>query len=105
MLRTSVSVSGALGRVAVVVAALLAALAVLAGDAAWAAGPTVDLRVPGDVSGGRGQASTTVKAHELIGLRTAESNTYELDGGQRVARVFAQPVNYRDAAGDWQAID
>jgi RHS repeat-associated protein len=63
----------------------------------------VTLKVPGAAHGGR--AFATVAAHEIESLRTARSRTYVLADGRRLARVFAQPVNYRDRRGDWRPID
>ena len=103
MLRTSVSVSGARGRVRAVVVMLAGVLVVLGGDVSGAAAATVDLRLPDTASGRPG--ATTVLAREVVGLRTAESNTYEMPNGDRLARVYAAPVNYRDGHGDWQRID
>lgn len=47
---------------------------------------------------------------ELVELRTRTSRTYTVDGprgeqGSRLARVSASSVNYRDADGEWRAID
>src|SRR4051812_24407006 len=102
MLRTSASVSGALGRVRVwwLFGVLLVAAGVLSGllfvvpahaaasdpDAQQGTGPVIDLRMPANGRGGSG--STVVKAREVVALRTAESNTYALADGARVARVF-----------------
>jgi hypothetical protein len=44
-------------------------------------------------------------ALELPGKRTATSNTFLNPDGSYTTEVAAQPVNYRDAAGAWQAID
>jgi RHS repeat-associated protein len=35
---------------------------------------------------------------------TADSDTYALPNGHRLTRVFAGPVNYRDASGEWQPL-
>lgn len=42
---------------------------------------------------------------ELIGKRTATSQTFSLDSGARETRVYAAPINYRDADGDWRPIE
>lgn len=42
---------------------------------------------------------------ELPSLRTALTRTYELADGRRLTKAFLAPVNYRDAKGDWKAID
>lgn len=42
---------------------------------------------------------------ELIGLRTGKSRTYVEANGSLHAQLFVTPINYRDQAGDWQAID
>src|SRR5215217_5685031 len=43
---------------------------------------------------------------ELPELRTRYSRTFQRkDGHGLVARISAQPVNYRDGAGDFQPID
>jgi hypothetical protein len=44
-------------------------------------------------------------ALELPGKRTATSSTFLNPDGSYTTEVAPQPVNYRDAAGDWQAID
>src|SRR4051812_5643227 len=43
-------------------------------------------------------------AKELVARRTATSRTWQLDSGEKVTRVYAQPVNTR-AGGTWAAID
>jgi hypothetical protein len=42
---------------------------------------------------------------EVASLRSENSRTYHAADGHLVARVSQEPVNYRDAAGDWQPID
>lgn len=42
---------------------------------------------------------------ELIGKRTATSQTFELPGGARETRIYASPINYRDEEGKWQPIE
>jgi len=42
---------------------------------------------------------------ELPQKRTATSDTYELENGERETRVFETPVNFEDAEGDWKPID
>ncbi|HEX8207227.1 MAG TPA: RHS repeat-associated core domain-containing protein [Solirubrobacteraceae bacterium] len=42
---------------------------------------------------------------EIPGLRTRTSRTYVTEDGRQLARLYARPVNYRDARGRWQAID
>lgn len=45
------------------------------------------------------------KGPEITGLRTKTSRTFAGPGGARVAEMFAVPVNYKDAQGDWKKID
>jgi len=45
------------------------------------------------------------ESKELEGRRTATSRTYDLPGAQMETRIFAAPVNYRDAVGEWKPIE
>lgn len=45
------------------------------------------------------------KRTEVIELRTATSRTYRTSRGTLVAKLFTEPVNFRDAAGQWRAIN
>jgi RHS repeat-associated protein len=42
---------------------------------------------------------------ELPDERTATSSTFELHSGLRETRVYANPINYKEADGDWEPID
>ena len=42
---------------------------------------------------------------EVVADRTATSQTFELPGGAREARIYASPINYRDEDGKWQPIE
>jgi RHS repeat-associated protein len=42
---------------------------------------------------------------EVVGRRTRTSRTWETSDGRFYTRVYAAPVNYRDADGAWRAID
>ena len=42
---------------------------------------------------------------EVVGDRTATSQTFELPEGARETRIFAAPINYRDDQGQWQPIE
>jgi RHS repeat-associated protein len=42
---------------------------------------------------------------ELVGLRTRTSKTFVGRGGQKVARLYAGSVHYRNARGRWRDID
>lgn len=42
---------------------------------------------------------------ELEGHRTATSRTYDLPGAEMETRIYAAPINYRDAAGSWEPIE
>src|SRR4051794_33563236 len=110
MLRMSVPTSAARARmratyrlVMIGLGLLLAALASVAVGTANAA--TVSLPVPGTHTAGGRPAPASVDARELRGEWTARSRTYELQDGRRLAKVFGADVNFRDAHGDWQAID
>lgn len=55
-----------------------------------------------------GQPASSPKAPqgtELVGKRTATSETFRLEDGAREARIYQAPINYRDADGDWQPIE
>ncbi|MCW2987405.1 MAG: sugar-binding protein, partial [Solirubrobacterales bacterium] len=41
---------------------------------------------------------------ELEGKRTATSQTFRLPDGSRETRIYAAPINFKDAQGDWQPI-
>jgi RHS repeat-associated protein len=66
-----------------------------------------------DVSGARGaEASHPIEGHaeaqpkgvEIKSARTATSDTFAIPGGERETRAYAEPVNYKDAEGDWKPI-
>ncbi len=57
---------------------------------------TEDARaLPGDLAG----------AHEIVERRTANSATFRAPDGHLSTIVSAEPINYRDANGQWQVID
>lgn len=72
-----------------------------AGDHAWAANP--------DTSAGLSRLSTPQRDRaglvELVSERTERSRTYLNGQRSRVVKVFAEPVNVRDAAGEWAAVN
>ena len=53
----------------------------------------------------RGRAPDEAPGPEIAERRTRTSRTYEGPGGTEVTRLWTTPVNYRDAAGEWQRID
>lgn len=82
----------------------LAGWLLLAGSAN-ASRPAQHARAAAATSGGEGVASPTGAGAELTDLRTARSRTWEQGRGTRLTRVFSTAVNYKDARGQWQAID
>jgi hypothetical protein len=42
---------------------------------------------------------------ELPDLRHRSARTFQRADGLRVARIYARPVNFANAAGDWQELD
>ena len=48
---------------------------------------------------------TPATAVELSEERTATSDTFELESGERETRIYGSPVNFEDAEGDWKPID
>jgi hypothetical protein len=50
-------------------------------------------------------STPSAQAVELAPKRTATSQTFELPDGSLETRIFANPVNYRDADGAWKPID
>src|SRR5687768_1975835 len=50
-------------------------------------------------------AGGSAPGQEIAELRTRFSQTFETEHGTRVARVFAEPVNFRDGRGRWNRID
>lgn len=46
---------------------------------------------------------TVVK--EVVGKRTATSNTYLLDNGSYRCVMYESAINYKDSSGSWQPID
>lgn len=42
---------------------------------------------------------------EIVSQRSANEKVYDLGRGRRQAVMFAQPVHFRDADGNWQEID
>ncbi len=55
-----------------------------------------------DLSSSSGAATVVA---ELPERRTANTREYQLSDGSRKLEVHLGPVNYKDASGDWQAID
>jgi RHS repeat-associated protein len=51
------------------------------------------------------EAPTPPGAEELPDKRTATSDTFELEGGERETRIYPSPVNYEDGEGNWKPID
>lgn len=45
------------------------------------------------------------RVRELIGRRTATSNTFLLENGSLETELFEVPVNYKDDNGDWRPIE
>jgi hypothetical protein len=62
--------------------------------AAGSAGSGTEARRPGSVPAGKLVAKYT----------TADSDTYVLPNGHMLTRVYDQPINQRDAAGQWQPL-
>ncbi|HST54281.1 MAG TPA: RHS repeat-associated core domain-containing protein [Solirubrobacteraceae bacterium] len=56
-------------------------------------------------SPGGGAVAGGLPGVEVQALRTATSRTYRTSGGQMATVVSSAPVNYRDGAGAWRAID
>jgi RHS repeat-associated protein len=54
---------------------------------------------------GAGSAEPGSHGAEIPTLRTANSRTYQGAGGSAVVVASGAPMNYRDANGDWRAID
>jgi hypothetical protein len=52
-----------------------------------------------------GESRETAAATELPGERTATSDTFELDNGERETRIYESPVNFEDGSGAWKPID
>jgi hypothetical protein len=46
-----------------------------------------------------------VERVELPQKRTATSDTFELEGGERETRLYESPVNFEDPEGNWKPID
>lgn len=87
--------------VAVVVAAAgLSATVAVSSTAAGGAPPRTVDRVE---SSKPGKAPSIVR--ELPDQRTATSTTYLTEDGSHVARVFAEPINFRDSDGRFRPID
>jgi len=59
-----------------------------------------------DVQGGRGGSGAALAPDGKLvaSLSTAVSDTWQPKHGPRITRVYATPVNYRDAHGAWRAI-
>jgi RHS repeat-associated protein len=78
----------------------------LAQQAGEDAAPVESAVVVAPSAGSVADASLRAADGELVAMRTRASRTYVSAGGRGFAtRVFAEPVNYRDAAGAWQRID
>ncbi len=58
-----------------------------------------------EAGSGRPASSEVQIVHELVGLRTATSDTFLRSDGSRLARVYPTPVNYRAASGEWMPIN
>jgi YD repeat-containing protein len=58
-----------------------------------------------EAGSGRPASSEVQIVRELVGLRTATSDTFLRSDGSRLARVYPTPVNYRAASGEWVPID
>jgi hypothetical protein len=86
-------------------AAGVTALAVLAGFGTLAVVGMPAGATQGAAAGMAPVASAPGGGEEVAGLRTRTSRRYRRPDGSLVARVWAAPVNYRDAQGAWQAID
>jgi RHS repeat-associated protein len=56
----------------------------------------------------RGQDESPAETEAPVELpeeRTATSNTFELEGGERETRIYESPVNFEDGEGNWKPID
>jgi RHS repeat-associated protein len=58
----------------------------------------------GGTGNGVAHADAPVR-HEIVGARTATSETWANTDGTYTTTVFPSPVNYRDASGHWLPID
>jgi RHS repeat-associated protein len=58
-----------------------------------------------DDSGGSALAGNNRRPIEVASLRNANSNTLVNGDGTFTTNVYAQPVNFRDAAGHWRPIE
>ena len=65
---------------------------------------TAILVIPG-IAGAAGQSSKPKVVKELTDLRTADSKTYLLSNGARQLEIYAVPIHFKDAKGNWQEID
>jgi RHS repeat-associated protein len=71
----------------------------------WAS-VAIALAAPSDVTGTTpAPAPQTEEAVELPGADTATSQSFRLPDGVRETRVFAAPINYRNAEGEWMPIE
>ncbi len=52
-----------------------------------------------------GESAGTEARVELAGKRTATSDTFELENGERETRLYAGPVNFKDGEGKWKPIE
>lgn len=66
-----------------------------------ALGSGIALAAQGESSG---SADDSTQAVELASKRTATSQTFQLPNGARETRLFENPVNYRNAEGEWKPI-
>ena len=97
------------------VVAALVALAVLAGVVPAAArqpgqpagksGSVVAAKAKRSLAAVRADLRAARPARELVSLRTRTSKTFMGRDGQRVTRLYAGSVHYRDARGAWREID
>jgi hypothetical protein len=70
-----------------------------------ALGCGIALAAQGETSGPVTDSTPSAQAVEVASKRTATSQTFELPDGSLETRIFANPVNYRDADGAWKPID
>jgi RHS repeat-associated protein len=57
-----------------------------------------------DSENGLDPSTSTASPAEVQADRTANSETFDLPGGELETRIYPAPVNYRDEQGDWQPI-
>jgi RHS repeat-associated protein len=87
---------------------LIAALAVLVVCGTGIALGAQDGSEPADTSAAAAELSESPSQNpgaELESKRTATSDTFRLPDGALQTRIYENPINYRDADGDWKPID